>query len=134
MALLSRIVSQAISTATGVLVRDAIRDWLYGRSQDSDGFPPVPPRELVEQITSLGPNVIPVWIYGEYGIVYGRAAKIISREIGIPLHTYDQRKVYVLFHKSTCGPNELRDLGKVMSMRGIKQNYVAVELGEDDCE
>lgn len=134
MALLARIVSQAISTATGVLVRDAIRDWLSGRKIEPDGFPPSPPRELVEQITSLGPNVVPVWIYKDYGIVYGRAAKLIARELGIPLHLGSSGKAYVLFSQATCQPNQLRDLGKFMGLRGIKANYVSVELSDEDCE
>lgn len=134
MALLARIVSQAISTATGVLVRDAIRDWLSGRRIEPDGFPPSPPGELVEQITALGPNVVPVWIYRDYGIVYGRPAKLIARELGIPLHIGPNGKAYVLFSRSTCGHGPLRDLAKFMLLRGIKANYVSVELSEEDLE
>lgn len=118
-----------LQNAVGYWLGQELRHWT--RNQESRNnpsqFPPLPDPGLDDDIRELGTNVVPFYLYGDYGIIYAPEAIRISRICCIPLHTSGSIR-YVLFDRGKINEHTVRNLSLLCGRHGCKISLVTAEL------
>lgn len=118
-----------LQNAVGYWLGQELRQWTRQQESRSNPsqFPPLPDPGLDNDIRELGNNVVPFYLYGDYGIIYAPEAIRISRICGIPLHASGTTR-YVLFDRTKINEHTVRNLSLLCGRNGFRITLVTAEL------
>lgn len=110
--------------------KELYEDFIEHKDTPRITFPPIPDEAFIASVyQTCGNNVLPIYLYQVYGIIYRADAELIVRAIPTAkLYAAIGNIPYTLLERKTCTEESIRELSNRIGALGSKKTVITVEL------